>query len=182
MPTYVAFLRAINLGRNRKFPMAQVKECLATAGYEGVETHLATGNVRVRTGIRSSAKVRASLERTFAETTGFDVPTAVLTPAELSATCAEARALDLQADGGAPRRYVAFLPDPPGPTARAALASWDVDGEGVHLGERHLHWWVQGGTTTAKIFQPGTLKKLGLQLSTTRDLKVVTRLAERWGA
>jgi hypothetical protein len=29
---------------------------------------------------------------------------------------------------------------------------------------------------------PATLKKLGLATSTTRDLKVVSTLAERWGA
>ncbi len=178
MPTYVAFLRAINLGAKRKLPMALVKEHLAAAGYAEVETHLATGNVRVTTGARSSAKVRADLETRFAEAGGFDVPTAVLTPAELSATYDEALALDVDAL----RRYVAFLPDPPSEDARAALAEWDAESEGVHLGERHLHWWTDGGTTTARIFQPAQLKRLGLQLATTRDLKVVTTLAERWGA
>ena len=178
MPTYVAFLRAINLGPKRKLPMALVEEHLAAAGYTDVDTYLATGNVRVTTGARSTAKVRADLERHFAEAGGFEVPTAVLTPAELTATYEEARALDVEAA----RRYVAFLPDPPSEEARATLADWDADGEGVHLGERHLHWWTDGGTTTARIFQPAQLKRLGLQLATTRDLKVVTTLAARWGA
>ena len=178
MPTYVAFLRAINLGAKRKLPMALVKEHLAAAGYTDVETHLATGNVRVTTGARSTAKVRADLETRFAGAGGFEVPTAVLTPAELTATFEEAQALQVTAA----RRYVAFLPDPAPDEARATLAEWDADGEGVHLGERHLHWWTDGGTTTARIFQPATLKRLGLQLATTRDLKVVTTLAERWGA
>ena len=178
MPTYVAFLRAINLGAKRKLPMAVVKEHLVAAGYTDVETHLATGNVRVTTGVRSAAKVRADLERCFAEAGGFEVPTAVLTPAELTATYDEAQTLGVAAQ----RRYVAFLPDPANDDARAALAEWDVEGEGAHLGERHLHWWTDGGTTTARIFQPATLKRLGLQLATSRDLKVVTTLAERWGA
>ena len=178
MPTYVAFLRAINLGPTRKLPMALVKEHLAAAGYTDVETYLATGNVRVTTGARSAAKVRADLERLFAEAGGFEVPTAVLTTAELTATYDEAQALGVTAQ----RRYVAFLPDPAPEEARAALAEWDAGGEGVHLGERHLHWWTDGGTTTARIFQPATLKRLGLHLATTRDLKVVTTLAERWGA
>ncbi len=177
MPTYVAFLRAINLGPTRKLPMALVKEHLAAAGYTDVVTHLATGNLRVTTGMRSAAKVRADLERRFAEAGGFEVPTAVLTPAELTATFDEAQALGVTA----PRRYVAFLPDPAPEVARTALADWDVEGEGAHLGERHLHWWTEGGTTTARIFQPAQLKRLGLHLATTRDIKVVTTLAERWG-
>ena len=178
MPTYVAFLRAINLGPTRKLPMALVKEALAAAGCTDVETHLATGNVRVTTGARSTAKVRADLERVLAEAGGFEVPTAVLTPAELTATYDEAVALDVDA----PKRYVAFLPDPPSGEARETLSAWDAEGEGVHLGARHLHWWTDGGATTARIFQPATLKRLGLQLATTRDLKVVTTLRERWGA
>jgi uncharacterized protein (DUF1697 family) len=177
VPTYVAFLRAINLGAKRKLPMAVVKDHLADAGYTDVDTHLATGNVRVTTGTRSAAKVRADLERLFAEAGGFDVPTAVLAPSELTATFEEAQALGVTAL----RRYVAFLPDPAPAAARAALAEWDVEGEGAHLGERHLHWWTDGGTTTARIFSPATLKRLGLQLATTRDLKVVTTLTERWG-
>ena len=40
MPTYVAFLRAINLGKNRKFPMADVRRVLTTAGFTDVETEL----------------------------------------------------------------------------------------------------------------------------------------------
>lgn len=177
MPTYVALLRAINLGARRKLPMAQVKACLAEAGYSDVETHLATGNVRVGTDRRSAAAVRRDLEHVFADAAGFAVPTAVVTPAELSATYAEALALGVHA----PRRYVAFLPDPAPEEAVPVLAAWDVPGEGAHLGQRHLHWWVEGGTTTARIFQPATLKRLGLALATSRDLKVVATLAERWG-
>jgi uncharacterized protein (DUF1697 family) len=154
-----------------------VKECLAEAGYDDVVTHLATGNVRVTTGRRSAASVRADLERVFADATGFGVPTAVVTPAELTEVYHEALGLEVDAS----RRYVAFLPDPPSDEARTALADRDVTGEGAHLGARHLHWWTDGSTTTARIFQPATLKKLGLAQATTRDLKVVATLAERWG-
>lgn len=177
MPTYVAFLRAINLGATRKLPMATVTACLADAGYDDVATYLATGNVRVTTRRRSTSTVRSHLEQVLAAAAGFEVPTAVVTTAELTATYEEALALDV----GAARRYVAFLPDPPSAGARAELEAWDVPGEGVHLGARHLHWWTDGSTTTARIFQPVTLRRLGLADATTRDLKVVTTLAERWG-
>jgi uncharacterized protein (DUF1697 family) len=178
VPTYVAFLRAINLGPRRKFPMAAVKECLAQAGYDDVATHLATGNVRLTTGRRSPSAVRTDLEKVFAAAAGFDVPTAVVTPAELTEVYHEALGLEVEAT----RRYVAFLPSPPTSEARTMLDSWDADGEGAHLGARHLHWWTDGSTTTARIFQPAALKKLGLADATTRDLKVVATLAERWGA
>lgn len=179
MPRYVAFLRAINLGATRRFPMTAVRQCLAEAGYDDVTTHLATGNVLVHTRRRSAGAVRDHLEQVFAAAAGFEVPTVVLTPDELTATYAEARALPVTA----PKRYVAFLPDPPPEEARRELATWDHSGEGVHLGARHLHWWLDGRSATeAVIFKPATLRRLGIPGATTRDLSVVATLAERWGA
>ena len=62
MPTFVAFLRAVNVGK-RKYPMAELREALTDAGFEEVETHIQTGNVLFRTSLRSRAKVIAALEK-----------------------------------------------------------------------------------------------------------------------
>ena len=45
MPTYVAFLRAINLGPNRKFAKADIVAATEAAGGTDVETYINTGNV-----------------------------------------------------------------------------------------------------------------------------------------
>src|SRR4051794_20858140 len=45
MPTYVAFLRAINLGATRKFPKDAIRAATEAAGGSGVETYINTGNV-----------------------------------------------------------------------------------------------------------------------------------------
>ena len=65
MPTYIAFLRAINLGANRKFPKDAIKAAAEGAGFTDVETYINTGNVRVTTRLRSRAKVEAALEKAF---------------------------------------------------------------------------------------------------------------------
>ena len=57
MPTYVAFLRAINLGPTRKFPKADIVAAVEAAGGEDVATYINTGNVRVTLPLRSRAKV-----------------------------------------------------------------------------------------------------------------------------
>ncbi len=173
---YVAFLRAINLGATRKLSMATVREALTSAGYTDVDTFRATGNVRVSSSRRSPERVRADLERVLAEAAGFDVPTVVVTPAELAATCAEAQALALTAQ----RRYVAWLPEPLSAAAVAELRAWDVPGEGVHVGTRHLHWWADVPTPDARIFARATLRRLGIADATSRDLAVVATLTERW--
>ena len=117
MPSYVAFLRAINLGPTRKFPKAEIIAATEAAGGTDVATHINTGNVRLTTSLRSRARVEAALEAAYQERTGFVVPTIAFTFAELVAIAADARELtasrpDLE------RHYVYLLKD--------VLHDWDV--------------------------------------------------------
>ena len=72
MPTYVAFLRAINLGATRKFPKDAIRSATEAAGGTGVETYINTGNVRLTHSARSVAKVQAVLEEAYAAEAGFE--------------------------------------------------------------------------------------------------------------
>ena len=60
VPTYVAFLRAINLGAKRKFPQDAIKTATEAAGGSDVETYINTGNVRLTHPSRSVAALMAS--------------------------------------------------------------------------------------------------------------------------
>ncbi len=82
MPTYIALLRAVNVG-GRYYKMADLRDHLTTSGLAEVETHIQTGNVRFRTPMRSAAKVERHVEEVLGEHCGFDVPSVILTPAEL---------------------------------------------------------------------------------------------------
>jgi uncharacterized protein (DUF1697 family) len=171
----IAFLRAINLGKNRRFAMADLKECLTEAGFSAVETYLATGNVRFRTTMRSRARLEARLEEVFEECTGFEVPTIVVNPNELRAVHDAAVSLEL----GAGRRYVTFLKEPLSPGATAEIDAWDAPGEGAKALDRAVVWWVDDSTQAARFALPKAMRHA---VTTTRDLKVVATLAERWGA
>ncbi len=115
MADYVAFLRAINLGKNRKFPMAELRSCLEAAGFEGPETYIQTGNVRVRSPLRSHARLAERLEELFEADRGFAVPTVVMTAKELRSVYDDAMGIEppsaAHADGL--RRYVTLLKDAP---------------------------------------------------------------------
>ena len=174
MPTYVAFLRAINLGRNRKFPMAELRACLEEAGYDGVATHIQTGNVLLRSPVRSREKVETALERVFAETTGFEVPTMATTPAELASTYAAVQEVGARAE----RRYVSFLKQEPPPEAVGLIDAWDAPGEGARVLGRAVHWWIDHPSRAAKLSNAFLERQAGP--ATTRDLKVVAALVEKW--
>jgi uncharacterized protein (DUF1697 family) len=174
MPTHVAFLRAINLGRNRKLPMTQVKECLAEAGFTGVETYLGTGNVRVETPKRSRRVVEQAVEQALSASAGFDVPTIVFSPKELASVHEAAVRLGVSAQ----RRYVTFLRDEPPAALATELDGWSAPGEGATVLGRAVYWWIDHPNAAAKMSNARVERQLGT--ATTRDIKVVTTLVERW--
>jgi uncharacterized protein (DUF1697 family) len=177
VPTFIAFLRAINLGKTRKVPMADLRTWLTEAGMADVETYIQTGNVRLTTTLRSRTKVEAQVERVLAERCGFAVPTIVLSPTELSEVYDAAAAVEPSVPGA--RRYVTFLKQQPPPDLAAEIDGWDDAGERAKVVGRAVHWTVPGPTQTARLSNTRIEKRLGI--ATTRDLKVVRTLAERWG-
>jgi uncharacterized protein (DUF1697 family) len=175
--TFIGFLRAINLGRNRKVSMADLRSWLAEAGMTDVETYIQTGNVRFTTPLRSRAKAESDVEQLLAERCGFDVPTIALTPGELSEVYDAAASLEPMAPDA--RRYVTFLKTEPSPEVAAELDGWDSAGERARVVARAVHWTVPGPLQAARMSNARIEKLLGT--ATTRDLKVVRTLAERWG-
>lgn len=178
MPTYLAFLRAVNVG-GRWVKMAQLRDVLQDNGFGEVETYIQSGNLRVTTTMRSAARVEQVIESVLREGWKLEVPTIVRTPDQLGAL---ARTLKGLADPlpGEPRRYVAFLKREPDAAAVDALHAWDVEHERVQVIGRDAVIWLNVPAHQAKLTN-ARLERLGMAVATTRDVKVVEALAERWG-
>ena len=80
---YVAFLRAVNLGRNRQVPMARLRKVLTDAGFDKVGTYIQSGNVFFDSTERSKPKLTKRLEEVIAGEFGFEVPVMLRTLPEL---------------------------------------------------------------------------------------------------
>lgn len=178
MPTYVAFLRAINLGPNRKFPKADIVAATETAGGSDVQTHINTGNVCLTTSLRSRAKVEAALEAAYEDRAGFVVPTIAFTPAELVAIADDARELT----GARPdleRHYVYLLKDEPDAAlVRAVEERSDAVNEVVVRG-RAAHVLLGPGYEAGGV-DPYKVEKSLAVVATNRNFNVVTTLADKW--
>jgi len=70
MPTYVALLRAVNLGGATQLSMATLREGLARAGFNNVRTLLQSGNVVLGSEVTDSAEVERRLEERIARSWG----------------------------------------------------------------------------------------------------------------
>jgi uncharacterized protein (DUF1697 family) len=175
MPTYIAFLRAVNVGK-RMFAKAAIVRACETAGCTDVETYINTGNVRVTTTLRSRAKVETALEKAFRSEAGFDVPTIVLTPKELSAVAADAAEL---ADGHSGLLYVSLLKDAPTAATVRKLDGAGKEGERAEVRGRAAHLLLGQDYHSARLTNAVVEKHLGV--ATNRNLKVIRTLAEKWG-
>ncbi|KGN39755.1 DUF1697 domain-containing protein [Knoellia aerolata] len=178
MPRHLAFLRAVNLGRVRKVPMAELRERLTGAGFTDVETHLQTGNIALTSTMRSGTKVEAAIEDLLSTWCGFEVPTMVRSPRELHDLARQVASIPplLTADA---RRYVAFVKSEPSRSARDALTAYDATPERARVVGRDVLLEYDSGFPNAKL-AGARLEKLAGSAVTTRDLKVVRTLDERW--
>ena len=179
MPTYIAFLRAINLGATRKFPKDAIVRAAEGAGFTDVATHINTGNVRVSTSLRSRAKVEATLEAAFEADRRFPVPTIAFTPQEVRDVVADADELArTMPDLGV--HYVSLLKDPaPADVRRAAEeASTEVERLVVRGRAAHLLMAQESDYRTARLSNAYVEKRMGV--ATNRNVRVLRAVVEKW--
>jgi uncharacterized protein (DUF1697 family) len=173
VPTYLAFLRAINLGATRKFPKDRIVAAVEGLGWTDVRTHINTGNVRFDCPLESRAEVEAALEEAFREAAGFEVPTIVLTPQELREVAERAASF-----GHGGRHYVSFLKQEPSPEAVRAIEDRSTAEEVAKVGGRAVHLLLGENYHEARLTNATVEKLVGV--ATNRNVTVVRTLVEKW--
>jgi uncharacterized protein (DUF1697 family) len=169
---YAALLRGINVGKARQVDMARLKECLAARGFDGVRTHLRSGNV-VLTSDLPETKLAASLQSAIEEEFGFAVPVVVRSDAELAAVLAADPLGELVTD---PARYsVTFFPEAPGADRVAALP--DAEGGAYRVDGRELYLWLPDGMARSPMGTWPWDRLLGVS-GTNRNWNTVSKLAD----
>ena len=88
MGTFVALLRAVNVGGTGKLPMSELKTMCEELGFSAVRTYIASGNV-VFNSRKSEAAVKAALEKRLADYAGKPVGVVVRTAAEMAEVAAK---------------------------------------------------------------------------------------------
>jgi uncharacterized protein (DUF1697 family) len=174
---FVALLRAINLGRVNRVPMAGLRSALTDVGFGDVTTHLQSGNVIVRSSKRSPTAVAAHIEDLVSAEFGVEADVMVRTADQLAKIV---RANPLARGRAGPENlHVAFLKRRPTTATRQLAGRTFGDDEFVIRGtEIYLRYpnGVAGSTMNTAVFE----KALGTS-GTVRTWKVVTRLDELAG-
>ncbi len=168
--SWVALLRAVNLGARNRVPMAKLRDVLAAEGCEGVRTYIASGNAVFASDV-ARAELARRLERTIREAFAVETPV-ILRTAEEMATVVERHPFD-----DASRTHVAFLAENPAAARVKALAALDLTPDRVEVHEQEVYWYLPGGFQGAQLSAARLEKELGVA-ATVRNWRTVTRLAE----
>lgn len=165
MTTYIALLRAVNVGGTGRLPMADLKALCAKLGFRRIETYIASGNVVFDCGL-AEEKVRAQLESLLLEYAGKAVGAFVRTADEMKILLKRNPFPDQE-----PKlTYSFFLHEKP-----AADALDDVRGradEEIRLGRREIYVYYPSGMGQSKLQIPAA------RLGTSRNMNTVAKLVE----
>jgi uncharacterized protein (DUF1697 family) len=112
--TYIALLRAINVGGTSVMTMADLKAQFEAMGHANVRTYIQTGNVLFEAPEDSPNRLAERAEQQLRAGLGYAGRVFVLTPQQLADAAAN-NPLDLAASDGALRCHIMFLSREPEP-------------------------------------------------------------------
>ena len=174
MARFVAFLRAVNVGR-RKVAMGTARDVLSGLGFADVSSYVNSGNLLFSaTGKAAEHErvIRAALEAEF----GFELTTFVRTAAQVRALV-EAQPFGRLAPG---HTHFALLPLTR-LTARekTAVEAMSNERDEVVVRGRDVHWLIRAKSTETSLGPKKWLDALPGNPTTARNMTMVTKLADR---
>jgi uncharacterized protein (DUF1697 family) len=164
MGSFVALLRAVNVGGTGKLPMSDLKHICEELGFGAVRTYIASGNV-VFTSRKSEAAIKAALEQRLEAYAGRPVGVLVRTAAEMAQVVAEN-----PFPKAAPNRTMAVFLDraPPRDTSAGIRGQRD---EQIRLGRREIYIHYAEGMSKSKLVIAAA------KTGTARNMNTVATLA-----
>lgn len=164
MTTFVALLRAVNVGGTGLLPMKDLAALCTDLGLADVQTYIQSGNVVFRSRL-SEARVRKMLETALTERLGKPVDVMIRTASELRAVLAD----NPFPEAPPSRVAVLFSPDP---VPNRAVDDVIAPGrEQVVSGKRELYIFYPDGMGRSKLKLPATFRR-----TTARNINTVAKL------
>ena len=170
----VALLRGVNLGGNKKVPMAELKRIVEQLGFTEVRTLLNSGNVVFTARANQVAKAAARIERAILDELGVSTKTTVLTADELDEIL-DGNPIAALCDNPS-RMLVAVFSDAVDRSKVSALAAQEWKPEVFAAGTRAAYLWCVNGISSGQLgFAVDKALKNGV---TARNLGTMTKLRE----
>jgi uncharacterized protein (DUF1697 family) len=154
---YAAFLRAVNLGRNRRVSRAELCAIFEGIGLEGVASFRTSGNMVFDAPRDMSTQIEKALE----DELGYDVGVFLRTGSELAEIVAYEPFKPAQVEASKGKLQVSMLSKKPTAATRKKVLALATDQDLLAFGKRELYWLPSGGTMESALDRKATDALLG---------------------
>ena len=163
--TYIAFIRAVNVGGTGKLPMATLKDMCKAIGFTDVQTYIASGNL-VFTSADNKKHVKEALESELRNYASKDVGVIIRTATELKKVLTKNPFADKK-----PNHIVVLFLDKKPLNTEFDQITGQADEE-VVLGDREIYIHYSSGMGSSKLKLPA--QKIG----TARNINTIRKMIE----
>jgi uncharacterized protein (DUF1697 family) len=174
MARFVALLRGINVGANKRIAMADLRELLTGLGFTDVRTLLQSGNAVFTTRSTKPETLARRIAGAVDQQLGLDVGCLVRNSDELRTVIEDNPLGDVATNGS---KFMAlFLSKEPDPKLLHAHDPRSLAPEEIRLGDRVIYQWCPDGVLAAPAAGGFAEKYLDVTV-TGRNWNTVTKLA-----
>jgi uncharacterized protein (DUF1697 family) len=171
---YAAFLRAVNLGRNRRVSGAELCAIFEELGLEDVASFRTSGNLVFEAPRDMTAQIEKALESRL----GYDVGVFLRTAEELDEIASHQPFTPAQVKASKGKVQVSMISAKPTAANRKRVLALATDQDLLAFGKRELYWLPSGGTADSALDRKAIDALLGP--TTMRTKGTVEQLAAKF--
>jgi len=176
MEKFIVLLRGVNVGGNRKLPMAELRAAAVAAGLSDVETYIQSGNLVFSAA--GAAEAEAAVETLIDKHFGLTVEAIARSARRWSDYAGAAPFPDADARGNLV--HLGLSKKSPGPDIAALLAERAMHGERIVVADDAIWIDFSDGVSNTKL-TPAFIDKVVGSTVTMRNWRTVRKLAEMAG-
>ncbi len=171
---YAAFLRAVNLGRNRRVSGAELCAIFEKLGLEDVASFRTSGNLVFEAPRDMTAQIEKALESKL----GYDVGVYLRSAAEVQEIASHEPFKAAETNASKGKLQVSMLSKKPTAAKRKQVLALATDQDRLAFGKRELYWLPSGGTMESELDRKAIDALLGP--TTMRTKGTVEQLAAKF--
>lgn len=174
MPIYIAMLRGINVGGNKRIKMDGLRESFEALDFENVQSYIQSGNVVFKASKHPPVSLSKKIEDRILRDFAFPVLVITRTHVEMN-TAIESNPFLKEGAIDPEKLHVVFLPEPPAPANLRELAALTTEPDRSRCLGKEMYLYLPNGFAHSSLANNPLERRL-LKSATTRNWKTVNAI------
>ncbi|TXN38128.1 DUF1697 domain-containing protein [Flagellimonas hymeniacidonis] len=177
MKTYIALLRGINVGGQKKIKMADLRQTLERSGLQNVKTYIQSGNIVFDSEMSKIEEIQDSIYDAILSDFGFEVPILVVTGGEIERILKENPFINKTTENNL---YFVLLKEVPNQSLVDEFNAISFDHEDFYITDNCVYLCCKRGYGNAKL-NNNLIERMLKVSATARNLRTMQKLLELSG-